>query len=119
MKPWTMEVSTDGHRVDVTFSGHLTAEEGVESAKAFGRILSQAPRDVVWDLRAMSGYDGGARDSWGKVIWPVRGSIRSLTVIGAKGLVRVGATFLAVLLRVPYELRDSPKPAQPSASSAP
>lgn len=109
MKPWTMDVSTDGHRVDVTFSGHLTAAEGTESAEAFRRILSQTPRDVVWDVRAMSGYDGAARDAWGKTLWPVRGSIRSLTVIGARGLMRIGATFLAVLLRVPHEMRDMPR----------
>ena len=119
MKPWTMVVSTDGRRVEVTFSGHLSASDGAESAEAFRHALGAAPRDVVWDVRAMSGYDGAARDAWGKALWPVRSAIRSLTVIGAKGLVRVGATFLAVLLGVPYEIRDAPKPVQPSAPAAP
>jgi|OpeIllAssembly_1097287.scaffolds.fasta_scaffold347743_2 hypothetical protein len=116
MKPWAMDLSADGHRVDVVFSGHLSAEEGALSANAFREVLSEAPRDVVWDVRAMTGYDGGARDSWAKGIWPVRGAMKSLTVIGAKGLIRIGATFLAVLLGVPYEFRDAPQADTPEAA---
>jgi len=103
---WTLTFSADGSRLNIVFTGRLSEEEGARSAEAFRKALSEAPRHVVWDLTAMSGYDAAARDNWAKAVWPVRSFIKSLTVVGARGLIRVGATFLAVLLGIPHEMRD-------------
>jgi hypothetical protein len=52
----------------------------------------------------MTGLNGEGRGAWGKAIWPIRNQINSLKVIGAKGKVRVAATFLAFLLGKPIEV---------------
>lgn len=108
---WKVIPPTDANPlVTARFEGHLTAEEGQESAAAFRAAFHDAPLDVAWDVSRMSGFDGGARSAWGEVVWPLRGQIRHLKIIGAKGMVRVGATFLALLLRRPYEFVNAPDP---------
>lgn len=89
--------------VRAVFDGHLSAEEGSASAAAFRAAFGDTPLDVTWDVTRMTGFDGRARTAWGEAIWPIRAQIKSLKVIGAKGMVRVGATFLALLLGKPYE----------------
>ena len=100
--------AADLGRVTVVFDGHLSAAEGVASAAAFREALQNAKLDVVWDVSRMTAFDGGARSAWAEAIWPVRDNVKSLKIVGAKGLVRVGATFLALLLRKPHEFVDSP-----------
>jgi hypothetical protein len=101
---WQMSVSADGGQLVAVFEGELTTEEGIASAEAFRSALAERSLDVVWDLTRMSGYETGAREAWQRVIWPLRGQIRSLKVVGARGLVRVGAVFLALLLGRPWEM---------------
>ena len=94
-------------RLTVVFDGHLSSEEGATSAAAFREALEEAQLDVVWDVSRMTGFDGDARNAWAQATWPVRANIKSLRIIGAKGIVRVGATFLALLLGKPHEFVDS------------
>jgi hypothetical protein len=97
-------------RVTAVFEGHLDAEAGEASASAFREALAGRPLDVSWDVTHMTGFDGRARSAWAEVVWSTRGQIKSLKVIGAKGIVRVGATFLALLLGKPHEFVDSDEP---------
>jgi len=83
------------------FEGQLSTAEGTESAAELERELARGERDLVWNVREMAGYDAGAREAWQRVMWPNRKRIRSLKLIGGSGLVRVGATFLAVLIGAP------------------
>jgi hypothetical protein len=93
--------------VTAVFEGHLSADDGAASAAAFRAAFGDAPLAVVWDVTRMTGFDGGARAAWAEAIWPIRSKIKSLRVIGARGLVRIGAIFLAVLLGKPYEFVGS------------
>jgi hypothetical protein len=97
-------------RVTAVFEGHLDAEAGEASAAAFREAFPGRPLDVCWDVTHMTGFDGRARAAWAEVVWSTRGQIKSLKVIGAKGIVRVGATFLALLLGKPHEFVDSDEP---------
>ena len=97
-------------RVTAVFEGHLDAEAGEASAAAFREAFTGSPLDVCWDVTRMTGFDSRARAAWAEVVWSTRGQIKSLKVIGAKGIVRVGATFLALLLGKPYEFVDSDEP---------
>jgi hypothetical protein len=97
-------------RVTAVFEGHLDAEAGEASAAAFREAFTGSPLDVCWDVTHMTGFDGRARNAWAEVVWSTRGQINSLQVIGAKSIVRVGATFLALLLGKPYEFVDSDRP---------
>ena len=40
------------------FDGHLSTEEGQASAEAFSEKL-EIPRDVIFDVRKMQGYESG------------------------------------------------------------
>jgi hypothetical protein len=101
---WRIVPPTDGDQsVTAVFEGYLDAEEGAASAAAFQAAFGDEPLRVVWDVTTMTGFEGGARTAWAEVVWPLRGRISSLKVVGARGMVRIGATFLALLLGKPYE----------------
>jgi hypothetical protein len=97
-------------RVPAVFEGHMAGEAGEASAAAFREALLGRPLDVCWDVTHMTGFDGRARTAWAEAVWPNRRQIKSLKVIGAKGMVRAGATFLAMLLGKPHEFVDSDEP---------
>ncbi|MBL8684822.1 MAG: hypothetical protein JNK05_36940 [Myxococcales bacterium] len=102
-----MRRSIDGSSVTVEFDGRLDALGGQQSASALATELEASPRDVVWDVRRMSGYDTEARVAWQKTLWPLRDKIRSVRVIGGGPLIRVGALTLAGLLGVAISFDES------------
>jgi hypothetical protein len=103
-----MSVGDDGDRVTVTFQGHLAPDDGIASAQAFGDVIRAGQVDVVWDLREMSGYDSEAREAWQEAVWPNRGNIRSLTLVGARPAIRVGALMLAMFIGAPWKFTEAP-----------
>jgi hypothetical protein len=108
---WTVIPPTDENPVvTAVFDGYLSADEGKASASAFRVAFGGMSFAVVWDVTRMTGFDGGARGAWAKAIWPIRNQINSLKVIGAKGKIRVAATFLAFLLGKPCEVVTSGGP---------
>jgi len=113
---WRVIPPTEGRpEVTAVFEGHLSAEEGAASAAAFRGAFAEAPVAVVWDVTRMAGFDAGARSAWAEAVWPIRSQIKSLRIIGARGMVRIGATFLALLLGKPYEFvsGDAHEPRDP------
>jgi len=109
---WKVIPAPDEGRVTAVFEGHLDAESGQASAQEFRAAFSGAPLDVVWDVTRMTGFDGGARSAWAEAVWPLRSQIKSLRIVGARGIVRIGATFLALLLGTPHEFVDAEDPSQ-------
>jgi hypothetical protein len=100
---WKVIAPTEGHPVVTTvFAGHLGGDEGAASAAAFRAAFSGAPLSVVWDVSDMTGFDAAARSAWAEAVWPIRSQIARLDIVGAQGVVRIGATFLALLLGKPY-----------------
>jgi hypothetical protein len=105
---WKVIPPTDGHRVvTAVFEGYLSADDGVASAASFRAAFTGTPLAVVWDVSRMAGFDSGARSAWAEAVWPLRNEITSLKIVGARGLVRIGATFLALLLGKPHEFVSS------------
>lgn len=100
---WKVIPAVDQGRVTAVFEGHLDAEAGAASAGEFKAAFGDEALDVVWDVTGMTGFDGAARSAWAEAVWPLRAQIKSLKVVGAQGMVRIGATFLALLLGKPYE----------------
>lgn len=101
---WNVIPPTDENQaVTAVFDGYLSAEDGAASASAFRAAFGDTPLAVAWDVTRMTGFEAGARGAWADAIWPIRHQIKSLKVIGAKGIIRVGAMFLAFLLGKPYE----------------
>jgi hypothetical protein len=101
---WRIETREDPPSVVAIFDGWLTKEAGEASALAFRDTIAATKRQVVWDVQKMTGYDTGARLAWQEVLWPVRRNILKLEVVGAKGIVRVGAISLAIVLGVPWKM---------------
>jgi hypothetical protein len=104
---WKIVPPTDKNpAVVVVFDGYLDAREGEASAVAFRAALADKTLAVVWDLTRMAGFDGGARTAWADAVWPIRKQISRLTIVGARGMTRIGATFLVLLLGAPHEFVD-------------
>ncbi len=101
---WTIERSKQGELV-ATFRGHLSTEAGKASALAFREKLTQQPTVIVFDLTHMKSYDPGAREAWADTLSPARASILRLVVKGGGSVMRMGASLLALVWRVPCELR--------------
>jgi hypothetical protein len=113
---WKVLPSSDGHPVvTAVFDGHLTAEEGIASAAAFKAAFGGEPLAVVWDVTDMIGFESGARGAWAETVWPLRGQISRLSIVGARGMVRIGATFLALMLGKPYEFVEAGEAARRQA----
>ena len=101
---WKVIPPTDGRRVvTAIFDGYLGAEDGAASAAEFRAAFGGASLAVVWDVTSMAGFDPAARSAWADAVRPIRSQIDSLKIVGARGMVRIGATFLALLLGTPYE----------------
>jgi len=115
---WNVTRDRESNEVIAVFEGHLGAEDGVASAAQFREAFKEEALDVVWDVTGMTGFDGGARSAWAEAVWPIRSQIKSLKIIGARGIVRVGATFLALLLGKPYAFVE-PGGVAPSAVAGP
>lgn len=84
----------------MTFDGHLSSGDGEQAAREFVAALGGEACDVEWDVRRMTGYDSGARKAWQRQLMPRRRQIRSITLVGGSPLVRMGASALALVLRI-------------------
>jgi hypothetical protein len=105
---WKVTPPTDTTPVvTAVFDGYLSAEEGAASAAAFRAAFRGTPLEVVWDVTRMAGFESGARAAWAQAVWPLRSQISRLRIVGARGIARVGATFLALLLGKPYEFVEA------------
>ena len=97
----TWSVSTDEGVLVARFDGHLSEKEGELSARAFVRELQTAGIiDVAFDVRAMTGYDRGARVARQRELYPVRDCILTLEVRGGNSMVRMGASVMALALGI-------------------
>lgn len=106
MKPEVTEwsVRLDGETLEARFDGWLTQKQGEASAKAFVAKFDQCTHerlDIVFEVTGMTGYAPAARRAWQRSLLPYRRRIRSITTVGASTVVRMGASTIGLLLRVP------------------
>jgi len=98
-------VQPDDDTIVATFVGHLTADEGLESAHEFAEALEEVEEvehaAVVFDVADMTGYDSAARTTWQKALFPHRRKISAIELRGGNAIVRMGASVLALALGVP------------------
>jgi hypothetical protein len=96
---WRMVREAAGVRA--TFEGVLGAEEGRRSARALDELMGTMPHvDLVFEVTRMEGYANEARQAWQATMKERRKQIRSLTTIGAKPIVRLGASLLGMIAGV-------------------
>lgn len=99
-RAWT--VRSRGGRLFAAFVGELDTESGRASAREFALHLAAAPApvDVVFELAAMTGFEANALRAWQETLLPLRRKIRSLETRGARPMVRMGASGLALFLQI-------------------
>jgi hypothetical protein len=90
-------------RIEFTFEGRLSAEEGKRSASFLAEALGVEPLHLVFDVRNMTGYDSDARVAWQNILFPKRKAILSTTMRGGNSIVRLGGTVLAMALGCPID----------------
>lgn len=103
------ELHRRGEEVYVEFVGRLKAEEGSISAAAVVQEFESGARVLVCDVRTMSGYDRVARDEWQKHLTPIRENIDRFVLVGGNALIQMGASVLAMFLRLDLSCVDLPE----------
>lgn len=111
----TASVRDDGARIWISFTGHLTGPDGRRSADEVRTALAKQPRELVLDVREMSGYESAARQAWMDKLYPMRARLLAINVIGGSTLVKMGASTIALFLRVKYRYVDRPEALQTAA----
>lgn len=101
------EVRRGRERVIVTFRGNISEEDGRASARAFLSALGATPGiDVVFDVREVRTYAGGARQAWQELLLPRRKQILFLAIVSRSRLTRMGASVFAMVLGLNYRVYD-------------
>lgn len=90
-----------GHVVQARFDGYLDEAAGHASAQRFESLTVGLERlEIVFDVRAMDGYDNAARNAWGRVMRKRREQIVSIETVGASPIIRLGASVLGMFAGV-------------------
>lgn len=98
--PWEVH-HDDASTLRVVFVGVLDPASGRQSADAVAEALAAGPHALVFDVARMTGYHRDARSAWQSTLWPHRGAITGITLVGGTKVVQMGASLLAVFLGVP------------------
>ena len=103
---WNIFFDADQHDLLARFEGQLDAEGGRLSAAEFVKHIVGQPTRVIFDIREMTGYEAAARQHWQQALLPHRDNMKEIVIVGGGPLLRLGASMIAVFLRVP--LRNIP-----------
>ena len=92
----------------VTFDGHLDAEEAREALKEIEERLGEIDGPVVmlWDARAMTGFDTRAREAWQEAMAGWKERVESIELIATRLLVRTGGRVIRIFTGLPIAIHD-------------
>lgn len=87
----------------VTFEGHLSKVASEVAALRMREFLvsESGPHCMVWDCRAMSGYDMDARNVWQAVLKEYRARVSAIHLISESLMIRLGAAGVGAFTRLP------------------
>jgi len=105
-RDWVVEIR--GEAIWVIFGKAVDAASGAASARRFVEVLGARSMHLVFDTRTVAAY-GGARKAWQNVIWPHRAQIKSLSVISASKLTRMGATMFGAFVGIDSTVVHTPE----------
>jgi hypothetical protein len=103
---WTTWLDPDGN-IRVRIEGFLDIAEGERTIQSVVALLSFQPRDVVFEVSAMTGYRRGVRTSWQEVLLEHRSSLRRFVIIGGTSVVRMSLSVIAMSLGVPLVVQEA------------
>jgi hypothetical protein len=111
---WTTWLDPDGN-IRVRIEGYLDTSEGEQTIQAVVGLLGPQPRDVVFELTAMTGYRRGVRTSWQAVLVEHRGALRRFVLIGGTSVVRMSVSVIAMSLGIPLVVHEAEVVSEPDA----
>ncbi len=82
------------------FEGKLTtkdAEVAIEEWRKQFNLMKETSAVIVWDCRAMKGYEPTARSKWLEALKELKLQIETVWVISDSPFIRMGASFLGML----------------------
>lgn len=103
---WTTWLDPDGN-IRVRIEGYLDTVEGERTIQSVVGLLGPQPRDVVFELGAMTGYRRGVRTSWQDVLLEHRGALRRFVLIGGSSVVRMSLSVIAMSLGIPLLVHEA------------
>ncbi len=94
--------------LSVTFEGHLGAEEAKSALKEIEALLAETEEPVVmvWDARAMTGFDTAAREAWQDALGGWKARLESIELVATRLLVRTGGRVIRIFTGLPISLHD-------------
>jgi hypothetical protein len=106
---WTTWLDLDGN-IRVRIEGYLDASDGERTMQSIVGLLGPQPRDLIFEVAAMSGYRRGVRASWQEALQEHRGRLRRVVLIGGNSVVRMGLSVIAMSLGIPLAVHDAESP---------
>ncbi len=102
----TYEVSAVGPIITVKIAGRMRAEDALPIVSAFEKLI---PRDAYFELHLQLAdllqYDSKAREMWVDSLQKHRKFCKQIVLYGARPVIRMVASTVALVLRVPVEFR--------------
>lgn len=103
---WTTWLDPDGN-IRVRIEGFLDTADGERTIQSVVGLLGPQPRDVVFEVGAMTGYRRGVRTSWQAVLLEHRPALRRFVIIGGSSVVRMSLSVIAMALGIPLLVHEA------------
>lgn len=102
----TYEVSAEGPIITVKIAGRMRAEDAGPIIDSFEKLI---PHDEDFELHLqipdLAQYDSRAREMWVESLQKHRQFCKQIVLYGARPVIRMVASTVALVLRVPVEFR--------------
>jgi hypothetical protein len=102
---WTTWLDTEGN-IRVRIEGYLDTADGELTMQSVVALLGSHPRDLLFEVSAMTGYRRGVRMAWQTSLQEHRGQLRRFVLIGGNSVVRMGLSVIAMSLGVPLVVHE-------------
>lgn len=103
---WTTWLDPDGN-IRVRIEGYLDTSDAEQTMQSIIELLGPQPRDLVFEIAAMTGYRRGVRTSWQSTLHEHRGRLRRIVLVGGTSVVRMGLSVIAMSLGIPLVVHEA------------
>jgi len=87
--------------VHLTLSGVMTGEDAKAAIAAFNDAIPMGEFELYAHLKELEKYESEARELWTTALREVRGQISGIRMFGARPIIRMVASTIAMMLRIP------------------
>jgi CheY-like chemotaxis protein len=98
---WTVSSSAPGQLM-LALVGYVRVADIRAALEVVATYLDERPREMVADLRGLTGFSPAAASAAERIIWQRRKRILRVSIVGGPALARLAASAACTLLGVPY-----------------